>query len=387
MNKIRKKKKVLLLGPTPPPIGGISRYCEDIMMDSHLKVDWDITFFDITIPRHFRPITYINRKSPNIFSRDGILNTFRQIFWVWNRTREFENLMASGQYDIAHITSCTGWGFWRNALHTYYAKRHKIKVFWHILGAIDDFWRNGTKWRQYFIRRFLNMADIHVVQSNGLREITSQYTHKPVIAIYNGVPIDQWAPPDGYAHSNPGKKKVRIITLGVLSHRKGYYDLINVAKRICPDFPQLEFVFVGSGEIEKFRKLLRDEKVDDWITAAGMVNDEELIRLLQTADIFAFPTYAEGQPIALLEAMAAGLPVITTPVGSIAEFIKKQNGLLMKPGDLNALEKHIITLVKSPELRESMGRQNVRDAEEKFSKQRTMKEIGQTYESLLIEKK
>ena len=92
------------------------------------------------------------------------------------------------------------------------------------------------------------------------------------------------------------------------------------------------------------------------VTFAGWVRGEEKLALLQEAALLALPSYAEGVPIAVLEAMAAGLPVVTTPVGGIPDLIADgRNGLLVQPGDVPALASAINRLLDDPALRGAMG--------------------------------
>ena len=89
----------------------------------------------------------------------------------------------------------------------------------------------------------------------------------------------------------------------------------------------------------------------------GWVGPEQRDQILKEADIFILPSYNEGLPMAILEAMAWGLPIITTPVGGIPEvLIQGQNGLLVEPGNVNQLSKSIQYLMQDMALRQSMGK-------------------------------
>jgi len=365
-------------------MGGIARYCQDIM-GSKLAEDFDLTFFPVTIPQELRPAAYtgfVDRGQVNLFARDGVLNTVRQLAFCSSNMREYRDLLRREKFDVVHIPSCTGWGYWRNALFVYYAKRYGVKVLWHVVGAIDEFWIRGSKVSKFLIQHTLDWADLIVLQSKGLRRIVSKFTSTPIQAIYNGVRTEELVAPDRYAHSDPDDGKIRVVTLGVLGKRKGYLDLIPVARQLQDKIPQLEFVFIGGGEIEKIRGLVADEDLEDRITVAGLVDDDQRVRLLQTSDIFALPTYAEGQPIALLEAMAAGLPVISTPVGSIDEVVHEANGRLITPGDQSALAEAITELSSSADLRRQIGSHNAQDAEVNYSIRRVMREFGEVYKRM-----
>ena len=188
--------------------------------------------------------------------------------------------------------------------------------------------------------------------------------------------------PDGYAHSDTAEGAIRVIDIGQLSYRKGRFDLIEIAKRLCPEIDGLEFVLVGGGEVEFFQKMVADCGLSDRITFPGMVDDEKF-RLLRTSDIFALPSYSEGQPIALLEAMAVGLPIISSTVGSFPEVIREPNGRIVEPGGIDAITKYIRELAESKEVRERMGRYNATEAQDKYSIASTMTEIGEVYRTLV----
>jgi len=367
-------------------MGGIVRYCEDIIASPELNERFDVTFFAASIPHELRPAAYTgSAKSVSNPFRDGVVSGIRQARWSLRRAKELRRACRGERYDIVHIPSCTGLGFWRNALHVTYAKREGCKVLWQLLGAIDDFWASGSRLRRRYIRKVLDRADVHVVQSTDLRDVTAGFTRRPVVAIFNGVQTDQLAPPDGYAHSDPADGVVRVLNVGTLGKRKGFFDIIAAAKRLITEWPQLRFVFVGGGEVERFRQRVADEGLTEHVTVAGMVDDAEKLRWLHTSDVFCLPSYQEGQPISILEAMAAGLPLISSTVGSIPEVIREPNGQLVTPGDVDALAASLQTFAASAELRERVGRHNAAEAAEKYAVGRTMHELGEVYDQLLAD--
>ena len=89
----------------------------------------------------------------------------------------------------------------------------------------------------------------------------------------------------------------------------------------------------GAGEVERFRAIADERRLTN-VTFAGAVSDAERVALLHGSDVFALPSHAEGQPIAILEAMAAGLPILSSTVGSIPEVVREPNGMLVAPGDV-----------------------------------------------------
>lgn len=139
------------------------------------------------------------------------------------------------------------------------------------------------------------------------------------------------------------------LTVARLSSQKGYNYLIPVIPHLIKEFPELKFVWVGDGEQREFLvNLVKEYRVEKQVLFLGRRRD--VPRLLQASDLFIFPTYYEGQPLAVLEAIAYGLPVITSAVNGIPEVIEhKIHGLLTRPGDSCDLLESIRWGLRHPE--------------------------------------
>jgi glycosyltransferase involved in cell wall biosynthesis len=142
-----------------------------------------------------------------------------------------------------------------------------------------------------------------------------------------------------------GRPFVQIVKLGRLSERKGSYDLVNAYAALPPEVrARARLVLAGDGDVEGVRKLAAP--FGDSVRVLSWIGSAERDRLLAESDVFALPSHAEGLPMALLEAMACGLPAITTPVGGIPDvFSHGVEGLLVQPGrvdELSAAMKRLI---------------------------------------------
>lgn len=374
----QQRLRILLVGPKPPPMGGIVRYAMD-MLSGCLSEQHEMVLFPDNIPFEWRPSSATAEFTWNIFRRDGVLASAKVLGFVTQRAWALDRLVARGNVDIVHVLSSGGYGFFRNAIHIALAKRHGVKTVFHLLGQVDDLYGNASPRLRKVIRFCMEKADVHVVQSPGLAEYVRTFTTRPVYPIFNGVDVHSLTPKAGFAHS--GEQRVRVIALGVLGHKKGTFDLLAAAERMAGRL-DIEFLFVGAGEVQKFEELAASKGIRDLVRFTGSVHDRTRIEALQTSDIFALPSRAEGQPIALLEAIAAGLPVIVSDVGSNAEVVGAKNGFVIAAGDTNALVRHLETLIGNPALRERMGRFNANDAMTRFQVSRVMKEIDEVYASL-----
>ncbi|MCB0628222.1 MAG: glycosyltransferase family 4 protein [Lewinella sp.] len=195
--------------------------------------------------------------------------------------------------------------------------------------------------------------------------------------IYNGATIRPELPADMAAHRHRIRLELGLppdaviaLTVARLSSQKGHDFLIPAIPSLLDKFPGLTFVWVGEGEKkEELLAMLSTYRVTDHVLLLGHRSD--VPDLLQAADLFVFPTYYEGQPFALLEAMAYGLPLITTTTDGIPEVIQhKVHGLLTKKGDSVELLESICWALHHPEAMRQMAeeaRQRVKDfSEEKM---------------------
>jgi glycosyltransferase involved in cell wall biosynthesis len=148
---------------------------------------------------------------------------------------------------------------------------------------------------------------------------------------------------------------VRVLFAGTMGKLKGERDLIAALRRVPDLTSRVRLVMLGRGA-ETIEPLCRESGLWPVIDHFGAVPLDERVTFFKWADLFVLPTYAEGMPMVVLEAMAAGLPIISTPVGGIPELIENGvEGFLVEPGDVNALADRITRLVEDRTERQQMG--------------------------------
>jgi glycosyltransferase involved in cell wall biosynthesis len=359
-------------------MGGMARYAED-MLASELTRRHRLTLLADNVPSALRPRVTTEAFHWNFVGRDGVAASARVLAFVGRKFLELDRVCRREPVDIVHVLSTAGYGFFRNAAHIAIARRRGARTIFHLLGQFDDLYRDSGPGVRAAMRRCLDLADVHIVQSPGLADVLRGMTRRPVYVIFNGVPTAELAPPDGYAHSTGGG--VQVLALGILGERKGTFDLLEAAARLQVRRPEIRFIFVGGGEVERVRALAAERQLAN-VRFAGAVSDAERVALLHQSDVFALPSHAEGQPIAILEAMAAGLPIVSTTVGSIPEVVREANGLLVRPRDVDAITAGLEALADDPARRERLGRFNAREAAVKYDLPRVFREIDAVYEEL-----
>ena len=185
-----------------------------------------------------------------------------------------------------------------------------------------------------------------VISQNNRRLLSNlfQIPESELTCIYNGASSDTCLP---VSHTQKQISRQQIlnelhlpdtttllITVGRLNFQKGHCDLISAIPHIIRDFPDVRFVWVGDGDLrETLESQLNEYQVTDKVLFLGYRSD--VSRLLQAADLFVFPTHFEGgQSFAIAEAMASGLPIITSDASGIPEVIHHQaHGLVFRTGD------------------------------------------------------
>jgi glycosyltransferase involved in cell wall biosynthesis len=224
-------------------------------------------------------------------------------------------------------------------------------------------------------------------------ELTELYgiDEKKIYVIYNGVDINKFKPRVNKAElkrefSLEEKQKI-VLFVGRLYHRKGLEILLNSIPPILQEFSDVKFAISGTGFKEKeesLRTLAKKLKIEEQVKFLGYVPDEKLPFLYSASDIFVLPAIYENFPFAILEAQATGLPVISTKVGGIPEFLTdNENGFLIDPGDPTQLTQKVLTLLQDQQLAKEMGMRGRKLIKDKLSWRLITSQVVGLYHKLL----
>jgi glycogen(starch) synthase len=217
-----------------------------------------------------------------------------------------------------------------------------------------------------FEKRLMKRSDALIAVSKyTVDELTGLYgiEEEKIHVIYNGVDVEKFKPRPNRAELRrefglDEDKKV-VLFVGRLYHRKGLDVLLRSVSHVLKEFSDVTFAISGTGfkaKEESLRNLAKELDIEDHVKFLGYVPDDKLPDVYAASDIFVLPAIYENFPFAILEAQATGLPVISTKVGGIAEFlVDKENGFLIDPGDVAQLTRSFLTLLQNPELAEQMG--------------------------------
>jgi len=165
---------------------------------------------------------------------------------------------------------------------------------------------------------------------------------------------------------------------------KGAYDLLAAARTVVAARSDVQFVCAGRDAEDLERRLVRGTPLEQHVQFLGLRSREQIAEDFLSADLFVLPSHYDAMPLALLAAMAAGLPIVASAVNSIPENLKDpENAFLVPPHDPDALARALLRLLGDPGRREAMGRANRERAERDFSLPRYAHEVDALYQSLL----
>lgn len=149
----------------------------------------------------------------------------------------------------------------------------------------------------------------------------------------------------------------KILFVGKLEARKGYADFIKAAALVLQFIPEAQFFLAGHGEVAEAEALSRTLGIEDSIHVTGWLDRDALTQLYRSVTVFCLPSYDEGLPMSVLEAMSWGLPVVTTPVGGIPDIVEDGvNGFFVQPGQIVDIASTIARLISlSEQTRNDIG--------------------------------
>lgn len=346
------KLKVLLISPTPPPAGGIAtwtkRYSQSEMARKHTV--------------HIANSAITGARIDNL-EKKTIVHEIKRFISIYCSVK---NKLKKVNFDIVHINSaCSTFGMIRDYLLLQKAKKGKSKVIVHF--HCDTSYMVRGIISGYLFREICRSTD-HIFCLNSASEKHIQYiSGKSSSKIPNFIELNR------IRKKQISERIETIIYVGHVTKQKGCIDLISIAEKM----PTNNFLIVGK-ESEEFKSMAKTQNIQMF----GEVAKEDVERLMQTADLLLFPTYTEGFPNVILEAMACGLPIISTPVGAIPDMVENSGGILVHPGDLDGYV-HAIHTLQNKDLRLGMSLWNQDKTLTSYTTEIVMKNIFMEYEKIV----
>jgi glycosyltransferase involved in cell wall biosynthesis len=336
--------------------GGIHRYMRE--QEQQLGAAFAVSVYDMFTPESGDGVVWFLR---------GLLGALVAAAVFPFRTRP----------DVVHVHTSHRFSFYRASYYVLFAAYvWRRPVIVHVHGSsFDEFVETDSRpvrWLQVMVFR---AADRVIVLSSYWRDTLTPLVDEERLSIVpNAVDTSGYTP--SFTADPP-----HVVFVSSLSERKGVSELVDALDALGDRDVEFSATIAGKGPEAPLVRGLAERH--DNVAYRGYVSEAAKRELLCEGSIFVLPTHAEGLPIALLEGMAGGNAVVSTPVGSIPEVISEENGVLIEPGDDAALTAALATLLSSPSDIERIGRRNHRLVVEEYSWGGAVDRLERIYEEQL----
>jgi glycosyltransferase involved in cell wall biosynthesis len=314
--------RLVMLGPAPGTHGAIAGLIE-IYRERGLFKRWPIEFVAA--------------------SGEGLKGTLRAV-------RNFALLLLQERNLAVHVHAAAGAAFWREALFMALAAAARCPFILHLHGAgFERFYDEAGSPGRHALRFFLENAACVVVPCESLRTWLRGAARRAQVACVPNPVVALEAPA-------AARQPNLVLFLGKLDAVHGVFDVLEAVSALRPAVPDVRLICAGDGDRAAVARHAESLGIADAVKFTGWVGPSGKRALLESAAAFALPSYDEALPTSLLEAMAAGLPVVASPVGGIPEvLVDGVNGFLCAPGDVSSLQRLLRKLLIEPNLGARMG--------------------------------
>lgn len=320
-----------------------------------------------------------------LFEREGVryvathgaggraAKALRALSGLWNSIR------LLGAHPVVHVHAASHASFVRKSIVLLAARLAGCKTIFHLHGggfrrfAQDE---SGALMRRW-IRHTLETSSVVIALSDSWAQFVRGFAPRARVAVVpNAVPLPALAPAGAEIPE-------RILFLGRIDAAKGVFELLAAAARLARDFPALRLVFGGEGDLAGLRRRAAGLGIAGRLECPGWLDGAGVAAELAKASVFCLPSHAEGLPMAMLEAMAAGKAVLATRVGGIPETVRDgDNGLLVPPRDDEALARALATLMGDSALRERLAARARTTIEQQYSTEVVCGQLSAIYREL-----
>jgi glycosyltransferase involved in cell wall biosynthesis len=256
-------------------------------------------------------------------------------------------------------------------------RQHKALVY-HVHGMFEPYILNRSRWKKRLVHWLFEDRNMRTVRFwralTGIEadQIAATGARQPIVVIPNGLDVADFArtaDPDRPVRTalvdQLAKRSRRLLFLGRLHPKKGLALLLPAWARILPQAPDWELCIAGpdeGGHLQEMRTLAHELGLDNRVIFTGLVQGEEKVRLLHSADLFVLPSYSEGLPMSVLEALACAVPVVATRESNVGDLMAEGAGWECSASVdslAEALERALLTTESERKERGSSGRRVV----------------------------
>lgn len=332
-----------------------------------------------TVVRHYRDHGLFDRWAcvyvPTYFAPGG----WQRVRSAWQAMAWLMSALLHQRVALLHVHCASRGSFWRKAIYCLLARLSGVRYVLHLHGGeFPEFYRAecGPLQRSIVRAALYRAATVVALTPTWEHWLRETFPGIDVTHIGNPVPV----PPTTPSIRDDG---CTVLFMGRIYREKGMFELIDAAATVCRAVPVARFVIAGSAEasfLADMKSRIGTAGLEGHFEFPGWVSGGDKDQLLGASDIFVLPSYAEGLPLGLLEAMAAARAVVTTPVGGIPDVVEDgRTGMLVPPRDSAALAEALLALLGNAKLRRQLGVNARQLASESYSSEAVLHQLGELY--------
>jgi glycosyltransferase involved in cell wall biosynthesis len=376
------KPRVLIVGHFPPAAGGITSFLLTIL-SSAITMDYELIPFNIGRPAK-RNI--INNTGYRVIINSGLRRAVIAIMLtIWHMIT-FPIIVLWHRPAIIHLHTAQFLVFWETTYYVFVSRALRVPCCLQFHASFQYFYEKSRPCLRTMILSILRRADVCALLCKKDVEFLREKSAGDIRCCYLPNFIQVRAIEESVPQVRKRAKRAENIVVlflgGSEAAHKGLFDLLSAICILGRLQLGLRFHLIAVPREEVNCRLPADLlsccEIRDWVSGATKID------IFARADIFVLPSYAEGMPIAILEAMACSLPVVATKVGGIPDLITEgQEGYLLEPGDIQGLARAISGLACDFKTRESMGRNGLHKAQTLHDVSVGVQHLQTLYEAML----
>ena len=341
--------RVLMLSPLPPPVGGIASWTKIVL--GCVKSDASLDFFLLNTAVRWRSIT-----NTSIWVRavtGGLNAIFLLLAMAWR--------LIFRRPDVVHLNTPAEFGLTRDCVFILFCRFLRIPVVLHLhRGKVPDFpeLMASPSIESRLVSIAVKLSQKIIVLNGPALEALRPYADGRLEILSNMVDMDDLRHLAKKVSRKDQTDRITVVFVGHVIDRKGVFDLVEAGRHIAERHANFSLRIVGPYE-ENVRAALIEragsDRIGSWLVFTGGLDREGVVTELSNAAVFCLPSYAEGFPYVVLEAMALDKPIVSSDVGAIPEMLAGGAGICITPGSINSLEDALEQLIQNAALAAQYG--------------------------------
>lgn len=347
------KPRILVAGHLPPPPGGVATYYQSLL-NSSLPERVDLHF--VQTSTHKRELSQSGK-----FSLSNLIAAIQDC-------GRFAGAVIKYRPELTHIATAFGLSFVKHSLCVVIARVLGSRVLLHPHCGLPALYFNRPRGWQWYFRQVVRLTNGMITLSTEWDQLKEIIPGCQVYYLPNAINLAKYRGVyEQKIIAGQSSVPLKVLYLGYLGTEKGTFDLLEACRETSAEQLPVMYDLVGDdmepGDVEKIKKQVQENNLNGTVHVLPFAAGPKKMEAFCNADVFVYPSYSEGMPMAVIEAMACGLPVIATKVGGLPDLVSDGvNGILVESRHPDQLVSAIQRLCSNPDLRSLMGKNSFQRA-------------------------